>query len=216
MHGETLDATSPPIRKILEAACDVFAEHGFDGARVDAIARRAGVNKAMLYYHVGDKAALYHAVLRDHVTRMRATVESAVSTVDAPADRLRAIIRSFFTVFAGSPRFPQIMLRELATGGANLPNEVLAIMSGVLRATREVIEDGTRRGDFRPVNPLVTHLLVVGASFVVMNAERLRGRLSELGVEVSEVPTYPDGVVQAIGDLLLTGVAARPGREGDR
>ncbi|MGK2855839.1 MAG: TetR family transcriptional regulator, partial [Thermoanaerobaculia bacterium] len=49
---------------ILEAAADVFSESGFEGARVDEIARRAGVNKAMLYYRVGNKDELYEAVFR--------------------------------------------------------------------------------------------------------------------------------------------------------
>ena len=63
-----------PRSRILAAAAEVFAEKGFDGAGVDEIARRAGVNKAMLYYHVGDKAALYGAVTIEFLEIMRARV----------------------------------------------------------------------------------------------------------------------------------------------
>jgi AcrR family transcriptional regulator len=49
--------------RILAAAADVFAESGFAGARVDAIARRARLNKRLLYHYVGNKAALLEAVL---------------------------------------------------------------------------------------------------------------------------------------------------------
>src|SRR5208337_1107158 len=51
---------------ILEAAVAEFAEYGVAGARTDAIARAAHVNKALLYYYFKDKEALYEAVL-DHV-----------------------------------------------------------------------------------------------------------------------------------------------------
>src|ERR1700682_5076780 len=51
---------------ILKAAIDEFADHGIAGARTDAIARAAKVNKALLYYYFKDKEALYGAVL-DHV-----------------------------------------------------------------------------------------------------------------------------------------------------
>ena len=51
---------------ILKAAVAEFAEHGIAGARTDAIARAAHVNKALLYYYFKDKDALYEAVL-DHV-----------------------------------------------------------------------------------------------------------------------------------------------------
>src|SRR5438270_12562737 len=49
---------------ILNAAETVFAEHGFDGARVDAIAETAGYNKSLLFQYFGDKLGLYEAVTR--------------------------------------------------------------------------------------------------------------------------------------------------------
>ncbi|MCD6588326.1 MAG: helix-turn-helix transcriptional regulator, partial [Candidatus Fermentibacteraceae bacterium] len=49
-------------KSILDAAAEEFAEKGFSGARVDEIARRAGINKAMLYYRIGDKEELYRRV----------------------------------------------------------------------------------------------------------------------------------------------------------
>src|SRR6185295_1241672 len=52
-------------QSLLDAATTLFAERGFDGARVDEIARRAGVNKAMISYHFGGKKALYNAILAD-------------------------------------------------------------------------------------------------------------------------------------------------------
>lgn len=54
-------------RRILDAALDEFAAKGLDGARVDAIAARAGVNKRMLYYYFGSKDDLYRAVLRNRL-----------------------------------------------------------------------------------------------------------------------------------------------------
>jgi len=49
--------------RILEAAKQEFSAHGLAGARVDRIAAKAGANKRMLYYHVGNKDDLYLAVL---------------------------------------------------------------------------------------------------------------------------------------------------------
>lgn len=52
------------IRTILDTATAEFAEHGFGGARVDRIADLAGVNKATIYYHIGNKRDLYLQVVR--------------------------------------------------------------------------------------------------------------------------------------------------------
>jgi TetR/AcrR family transcriptional regulator len=51
------------VKLILKAAASVFSESGFSGARVDEIAKRAGVNKATIYYHIGDKEKLYAEVI---------------------------------------------------------------------------------------------------------------------------------------------------------
>src|SRR3981081_2332101 len=59
---------------ILQAAVAEFAEHGIAGARTDAIAREAHVNKALLYYYFKDKDALYQAVLHHVFSGLRARV----------------------------------------------------------------------------------------------------------------------------------------------
>lgn len=72
-------ATRNPERTrglILSAALKEFAAHGFAGARVDAIARSAGINKRMLYHYFGDKEELFRAVLRRKITERQAWAES--------------------------------------------------------------------------------------------------------------------------------------------
>ncbi|MDH3645099.1 MAG: TetR/AcrR family transcriptional regulator [Gammaproteobacteria bacterium] len=54
-------------RLILDAAAEAFAAHGPAGARIDAIAAAAGVNKRMLYHYFGNKEALFAAVLDDRL-----------------------------------------------------------------------------------------------------------------------------------------------------
>ena len=66
---------------IFAAAAQEFAERGFDAAGVDRIAARAGVNKAMLYYHFGSKKSLYTEVLRD---MFRAVGVRARAIADGP------------------------------------------------------------------------------------------------------------------------------------
>ena len=71
--------------RILKAAFKEFAEKGFAGARVDAIARRAGINKRMLYHYFGDKEALFRQVLRRKITQRKAW---GVATPDQPSQSL--------------------------------------------------------------------------------------------------------------------------------
>src|SRR5476651_2198152 len=81
-------ATRNPGRtreRILSAALKEFAAKGFAGARVDVIARRAAINKRMLYHYFGNKEKLFRAVLRQKIAERRAWGASLSSD---PAERL--------------------------------------------------------------------------------------------------------------------------------
>ncbi len=72
-------------QRILAAALKEFSAHGFAGARVDRIARRARINKRMLYHYFGDKAGLFRAILRH---KLAEKVAAAAATPDDPAESL--------------------------------------------------------------------------------------------------------------------------------
>src|SRR5947208_17097606 len=71
--------------RILQAAMEEFSAKGFAGARVDVIARRAAINKRMLYHYFGDKAGLFREVLRRKMAQRAAW---AASSPDDPAESL--------------------------------------------------------------------------------------------------------------------------------
>src|SRR5712692_11153537 len=64
---------------ILNAAEEVFAEHGFDGARIDAIARVAGYNKSLIFQYFGDKLGLYAEMIRRADEQTREVQNQALS-----------------------------------------------------------------------------------------------------------------------------------------
>ena len=119
---------------ILDAAASVFADNGFAGARVEAIARAAGINKAMLYYRVGDKARLYELVVMRQFGRVACMVEGAAEAPGEPAAKLERVLSALAGLFEEDPRLPRFMAWELASGGRNLPAQVLAAWGRILGA----------------------------------------------------------------------------------
>jgi len=86
------DRRNQTIDRILKAATKEFSEAGFAGARVDEIASSARVNKATIYYHIGDKQALYaqvvHRLFGNAVAQIKRNITSAQSpdVVDAQSN----------------------------------------------------------------------------------------------------------------------------------
>ena len=75
---------------ILQAAMEEFSREGVAGARTDAIARSARVNKALLYYYFKDKEALYGAVLDQVFGGVMACVNEALSRDLPPREKILA------------------------------------------------------------------------------------------------------------------------------
>jgi AcrR family transcriptional regulator len=193
-------------QRILDASSAVFAEEGFAGARVDEIARRAGVNKAMLYYHVGNKQDLYTAVLTRNFDRMDEALVDAMKIGGSASDRLRAIIAAVARALKAIPDHPRIVLREFASGGTNLQPEVLERMVKILVMVRNLLADGVRSGEFRATDPVMTHLTLVGASLILNAAVPLGERVSELDSEIG-FPAQEADIGSFLADLLMYGIA---------
>src|SRR5260221_13796787 len=89
--------------RIIAAARDEFSRRGFDGARVDQIARRAGVNKQLLFYYFHPKRGLFTAVLARGATELEQALADLPTGGDRPLDRIRAALGAQFDFLAAHP-----------------------------------------------------------------------------------------------------------------
>ena len=212
---ESVAEGSEARQRILDAAAEVFAERGFGGAGVDEIARRAGVNKAMLYYYVGDKAALFGEVVRANVERIKQAVTAALAETEDPRERLRAIPRAFAGAVRRRPFLPQLMLREIAAGGPNLPAEAVEQIAEIMGMTRAVLSEGVATGVFRRVDPFVTHLMLIGSLMFMANALRMRQRFSGVLQLPPQTMDELDSLTDRMFDVALNGIASNEIRGGN-
>jgi TetR/AcrR family transcriptional regulator len=160
----------------------------------------------MLYYHVGNKEALYTAVLTRNFDRMEAALAEGLSARGTARDRLDSIIAGVARALKELPDHPRIVLREFASGGTNLQPEVLERMVRVLGMVRNLLEEGVRRNEFRATDPVMTHLTLVGASLILSAVSPLRERVAELDPGIGNLDDDAD-VGEFLSDLLLHGIA---------
>lgn len=138
--------------EIVEAAFQVFAEHGFAAAKIDDVAARAQVSKGTVYVYFDTKEALFEAVIRTYILASLEKTIASLSVMDmSHEDRLRYVLKRAYTMLAGSDirkiiamlvgegsRFPQL----IKFYHDNVMVRARAMTAGIIRAG---IEDGAFR-----------------------------------------------------------------------
>ncbi|HLJ32343.1 MAG TPA: TetR/AcrR family transcriptional regulator [Ktedonobacteraceae bacterium] len=159
---------------ILDAAEEVFAEQGYDGARIDVIAAKSGYNKSLIFHYFGDKLGLYTEVLRraDLETRelqarvLTPLMENEMVTKDAERFRtlLEVTIRALFDYLVERPRLSRMIMWEQAEGwqtyakvAAHFDTEDIEQFEALFQQARNA---GFLRSDFAPAIQLTIALQI--------------------------------------------------------
>jgi len=142
---------------ILAAAINEFSEHGISGARTDAIARAAGVNKALLYYYFKDKEAIYQAVLDQVFSGLRDRVVPMLEGNLPPREKLLNYLGAYFDYIAANPCFPRVVQGEwIRTGNVRvgqMKRVAKSYFQPIYQKLGEVLREGIAAGEFRPIDP---------------------------------------------------------------
>src|SRR5256712_2398267 len=189
--------------EIVAAALDVFVEHGFAGARLEDVARRAGVTKGTVYLYFKSKEALFKAVVRQTIVPAIAQGEALAQAFTGSArELLERLVREYWrlvgeTALAGIPKLiiaeaanfpalPRFYYEEVVTRGHRL-------MAGV-------IERGIKDGGFRKVDVMIAAKLAMSP---LMHATVVRRAFASCMPEGFDVGKYLDTHI----DLYLHGIA---------
>ena len=162
---------------ILKAARDEFCELGLPGARVDAIAVRAGANKRLLYHYFGNKEALYLAVLSDAYHEIRAGERQLELERLAPEAAMEQLVRFTLRHFLANPWFPRLLSNENLQNARFLRQlpEIPALHAPLIGQIDAILRRGAQSGAFRDnIDPVATYIAIAGlCSFYVSNMKTL-------------------------------------------
>src|ERR1700757_1587003 len=142
---------------ILRAAIREFARAGVAGARTDAIAQTAGVNKALLYYYFHDKEALYTAAIDQVFEERNRRLMPVLQDDVPPGEKLLRFVGAFFDFLAEHPTYRELVQREMMSVSSrrtHLQHILKCYIKPMYEQLVEVLKDGVKSGVFRPVDPL--------------------------------------------------------------
>jgi TetR/AcrR family transcriptional regulator len=142
---------------ILRAAAEEFAEHGIAGARTEAIAREARVNKALLYYYFKDKETLYGAVLDNAFSGLKATVFRVLDSNLPPREKIMTYVGTYFDFIASNQVYPKLMQREMMRAreghSPHIEKLVKNYFQPIYARVGDLLRTGIAEGEFRKIDP---------------------------------------------------------------
>ena len=191
-------------REICAAALEVFAEKGFAAARLEEIARRAGVSKGTVYLYFKDKEDLFRAVVRSAIVPNIEAVTSTISSSDAPFPE---VLRMFLAAFAErEARLPIGAVAKMVVGESrNFPELARVwhdeVASKAIGAIAEFIERAQQRGEVRPGDPRLHAFSLMGP--MVLGA-LWRATLVPAGGQPLDIAALARQHAETVLDGLLT------------
>jgi AcrR family transcriptional regulator len=158
--------------RILEAAKQEFAAHGLAGARVDRIAAKAGANKRMLYYHVGNKEDLYLTVLEAAYEKIRVEERGLDLEHLEPPEAIARLIDFTWNYFIRNPEFLALLQTENLARARHLKRsaKVKMMHSPFVEMIRTVVRRGVESGDFQvAVDPVQLYISIAALGFFYLS-----------------------------------------------
>lgn len=190
---------------ILEAATKEFSQYGQAGARIDRIARRAGVNKAMIYYHFQSKEQLYQTILEQFLDKLRNFFKERMIWLDNPEEIFRNLAEFYNSQFI-SPAFTPILLREIASGGEKIIETFAEFMAeGPVHKLRSVIESSVEQGSFKNIDSRQAIASFVGMNLFYLIMSPLINKI----LEIEDEKDFREKRPEAIVDLFFNGIKVK-------
>ncbi|MEM9836203.1 MAG: TetR/AcrR family transcriptional regulator [Bacteroidota bacterium] len=152
---------------ILQAAKDAFIERGFAGARMQEIADKAGINKALLHYYFRSKDKLFQRILQGVLDTTTPVMFNALGSDKPIMERLEILVHDFLEVLCANPHYPMFIMHELS----RYQEEFVKRLTGDPRKAAAIlhffasVEKEVAAGKLRPIQP--AHLMLNITSLIV-------------------------------------------------
>lgn len=203
-------------QKILAAARQEFFERGLDGGRMQAIADRAGVNKALLHYYFRSKEKLFKIIISELVTTIWDRIRKELDTAPVPTNPrtvISTLVSAYINTFAQNPEYPLVLIHQLVHRDKNVPiilNQVVASLGDGPARLIMLLNSEIRAGRVRSIDPVHFIMNVIGMIMVTFFSQPA----SEIIKQVSGLPfsydaEFYESRIQAITDMICEGILVK-------
>jgi AcrR family transcriptional regulator len=191
--------------RIAAAAREEFAKRGFAGARVDQIARRAGVNKQLLFYYYHSKRGLFQAVLAQAAGELEGALAVLILPEGGPLERLRVVLQAQFEFLIRHPQLVVLLSQASRPGGGRTD---VAPFAPAIKRLVVLLAEGQGLGQVR--DDLDPHLAAAQALILMIGYLSMESVIAASARPLgADEPALRERWRDAGVDLVVAGVAAR-------
>ncbi|GAB6984167.1 TetR family transcriptional regulator [Nocardioides pyridinolyticus] len=144
--------TKVRIRRI---AAELFARDGYHATGMAALTDAVGLGRGALYYHIGSKEALLHAISMDAIDQLLPTARDIVEQDTSATEMVRALARALMRNIATLRAEWTVFFREYTGLSGDGRQEVMAAREDYESLWRRAVEKGMATGEFTMVEPIV-------------------------------------------------------------
>jgi TetR/AcrR family transcriptional regulator len=178
---------SDPEIKIINAATEIFLQKGKDGARMQEIADKAGINKALLHYYFRSKDRLYDRVFETLVESFFERILDAILETEDAEQFIKGFVEKYVDALAERPELIRFIAWEIGQGASNFSKIAHTVFTR--RGFSEIpfpqkIQQAINKGDIRPLDPVHLMLSLIGMCLYPFLASVIVEKIFP-GVEVS-------------------------------
>jgi len=197
------------VREILEAACRVVAQYGFQGATIDRVAEEAKIAKGTVYLYFHNKDEMLKAAVEQGIENFTTQLRAEVAKVRAPLEKLCRLVEASLKLSDAHRDFFKTLLleRNFLAASPNHPEAALMLDLHLahIRFIEETIQEGVGAGVFRPHN-------TEAAAFALNEA--IRGCFQQRALGLTARPVAEDADI--LLDIFFHGVLNYPNRNVTR
>tara|TARA_Y100001972_G_C7607831_1_gene304638 strand:+ start:522 stop:1103 length:582 start_codon:yes stop_codon:yes gene_type:complete len=147
--------------RILIAAQEVFAEHGFRSADVKTIAERAGVGKATIYKFFDSKEALLLTIVEENLNHIRDIALKQLISNKPPLERLRGVCVDIARFLSGNREFSRVLIQEAGEFAGDIQRQHFSLMEQYLPLAEIFFNEMRKEGYFTALDTRATMQLMV-------------------------------------------------------
>jgi len=195
-------------QKILEVAMKEFASFGFEGARVDRIAQRAGLNKAMIFYYFSSKQNLYRTIIEDALFDFIPKVQQAIMEANTPERFFETLPELYIRYFSRKKDIIEMIGRELIQSPQRITPLIREIFSELPvnppKMLHKAIGDWYRKGLISESDPIQFIFNIVPLCLFPIIAKPMVEAI--MLIKISDDEAFLSRRIQSISNLLKRGM----------